>query len=81
MDVPVSMLPVKASQGRSNFSARGNLTRNLLVAGFLPVQATIGYELELDPNDLEPLTAELFLDLPWPCSDTRLFGLFHRRPL
>ena len=81
IDVPVSMLPVKASQGRSNFSATGNLTRNLLVAGFLPVQATIGYDLELDPNDLETLTTELFLDLPWPCSDTRLSGIFHRRPL
>jgi hypothetical protein len=81
IEVPVSIFPVTASQGRSNFSATGNLTRNLLVAGFLPVQAAIGYDLELDPNDLETLTAELLLDLPWPCSDTRLYGVFQRRPL
>ena len=79
--MPECSLYVLSPQGRSNFSATGNLTRNLLVAGFLPVQATIGYDLELDPNDLETLTAELSLDLPWPCSDTRLYGVFQRRPL
>ena len=83
IEVPVSIFPVEATQGRSQFTATGNLTRNLLVAGSfsVPVQAVISYNLDLDSNDLETLTTDLLLDLPWPCSDTRLYGVFQRQPL
>jgi len=81
IEVPVSMFPVEASQAGNPFSARGSLNRNVLIKGFLPLQATIRYNLQLDPHDLETLTTDLLVDLPWPCSDTRLHGIFKRRPL
>ena len=81
IDVPVSAFPVEAIQGGNNYTASGSLTRNLLIEGFFPVQATISYDLELDSTDLETLTTHLLVDLPWPCLDTRLFGIFTRRPL
>jgi len=81
IDVPVSAFPVEAAQGGNSFTASGRTTRNLLFGGFFPIQATISYDLELDSTDLETLTTHLFVDLPWPCSDTRLFGILTRRPL
>jgi hypothetical protein len=84
IDIPVSAFPVEATQGGNNFTASGSLTRNLLIEGllgFFPLQTTISYDLELDSTDLETLTTHLLVDLPWPCLDTRLFGIFTRRPL